>query len=82
MSTTVGRPPVRNTYVDFRSGTENSLRGTPSSQRDLPPSFKELLDNSEKRDGLLDDLGYATPDFKKFVLENESVLTMNCSAAL
>eukprot|EP00972_Heterocapsa_arctica_P095867 14145641-Heterocapsa_arctica.AAC.1 len=61
---------------------ESSLQSPPSSPRELSLSVQRLLDNSDIHNILLRSLGDTTPDFKKFVLENESVLKMRCSAAL
>eukprot|EP00972_Heterocapsa_arctica_P062712 9249730-Heterocapsa_arctica.AAC.1 len=64
---------------------ESSLQSPPSSQQELPVwdgRAQQLLVDRNIHNILLRSPGDPTPDFNKFVLENESVLKMKCSAAL
>eukprot|EP00972_Heterocapsa_arctica_P057065 8420248-Heterocapsa_arctica.AAC.1 len=64
---------------------ESPHQSPPSSQQELPlwDGFaQQLLVDSNIYNILLHSLGDTTPDFNKFVLENESVLKIKCSAVL
>eukprot|EP00972_Heterocapsa_arctica_P074290 10965210-Heterocapsa_arctica.AAC.1 len=63
---------------------ESSLQNPPSSQQELPlwDGFaQQLFVDSNIHYILQQSLDNPTPDFNKFVLENESVLKMKSSAA-